>query len=291
MPQKIVVSLLTKDQEFQILQAEDARTAAAKAGLDIEVLFVNNNAALQMERLYHFVNAPAAARPMAIVVQTVAGDGIPRLARDAANAGIGWVLLSRDVSYIDSLRTEHPDLPIAIVTTDQLNIGRIQGRQFRSLLPSGGNIIYLQGPDDTSASRLRLQGMKEAIEGTKIHVRILNGEWTEASGERALQSWLRLSTSASETLHLIGAQNDAMAVGARKAIAARRPEWLRLPFTGCDGLPDGGQRLVNERVLAATVIVQSNAGSAIELVVAKLRSRQPVPARVTLQPRGYPPAL
>jgi ribose transport system substrate-binding protein len=291
MSSKIVVSLLTKDQEFQLLQAADAQAAVARAGFEIETLFANNNAALQMERLYHFVHAPEASRPAAIVVQTVAGDGVPRVARDAAKGGIGWVLLSRDVSYIDDLRAEYPELPIAIVTTDQLNIGRIQGRQFRSLLPGGGNILYLQGPADTSAGRQRLQGMQEAIEGARINVKVLNGEWTEASGERALLSWLRLSTSASESVSLIGAQNDAMAVGARKAIAARRPEWSQLPFTGVDGLPDGGQRLVNENVLAATVIVQSAAGPAIDLVAAQLRTRKPAPARVVLQAYGYPPSL
>jgi len=38
-------------------------------------------------------------------------------------------------------------------------------------------------------------------------------------------------------LKLAGAQNDAMAIGARKAIAALHPDWVNLPFTGCDGLP------------------------------------------------------
>lgn len=47
---KIVVSLLTKDQEFQVMQAADAERAAARAGFDIEVVYANNNTALQQER-------------------------------------------------------------------------------------------------------------------------------------------------------------------------------------------------------------------------------------------------
>jgi len=285
---KIIVSLLTKEQEFQVMQAADAERAAARAGFDIEVLYANNNTALQQERLYHFVHAPERSRPAAIVAQTVSGEGLPRVARDAVNAGIGWVLLSTDAPYIESLHAEFSALPIFVVTTDQLSIGRIQGRQFRSLLPSGGNIIYIQGRADTSAAQQRLQGMEEAIAGSKINVKVLTGEWTEASGERAVLSWLRLSSSENETLDLVAAQNDAMAVGARKAIASRRPEWLRLPFTGCDGLPDGGQRLVNEGQLAATVIMQSNAGPAIDLIAAQLNEGQPAPARVVLPPCGYP---
>jgi len=288
MKRKIVVSLLTKDQEFQVMQAADAERAAARAGFDIEVVYANNNTALQQERLYHFVHAHERTRPAAIVAQTVSGEGLPRVALEAVKAGIGWVLLSTDVPYIDALHAEYPELPISVVTTDQLSIGRIQGRQFRSLLPAGGNIIYIQGRADTSAARLRLQGMEEAIDGSKIKAKVLIGEWTEASGERAVLSWLRLSTSEGETLSLVGAQNDAMAIGARKAIAARRPQWLHLPFTGCDGLPEGGQLLVKEGQLAATVIMQSNAGPAIDLIAAQLNKRQPAPARVVLQPRGYP---
>lgn len=130
--------------------------------------------------------------------------------------------------------------------------------------------------------------MEEAIDGSKINVRLLTGEWTEASGERAMLSWLRLSSSVGETPRLVAAQNDAMAIGARKAIAERRPEWLHLPFTGCDGLPEGGQRLVNEGQLAATVIVQSNAGPAIDLIATQMNGRGHAPARLVLQPKSYP---
>jgi ABC-type sugar transport system substrate-binding protein len=286
--QKIIVSLLSKDQEFQVLQAADAERAAALAGFDVDVVYANNNAVLQQERLFHFVQAQEKSRPVAIVAHSVAGDGLPRAAREAVKAGVGWVLLSRDVPYIDSLREQYPHLPIFIVSTDQMNIGRMQGQQFRSLLPAGGNIIYIQGPADTSAARQRLQGMEEAIAGSKINVKVLTGEWTEASGERALLSWLRLSSSEAETLDLVGAQNDAMAIGARKAIAARRPQSLQIPFTGVDGLLEGGQRLVNEGQLAATVIVPSNTGPAVDLVAAQLRTGQQAPARVVLSSRGYP---
>jgi ribose transport system substrate-binding protein len=284
---KIVVSLLTKDQEFQTMQAADAERAAARAGFDIDIVYAKNNGRLQVEQIYHYVRAPEKERPIAIVVQSVTGEGLANVARDAAKAGIGWVLLNRDAPYIDSLRTQYPRQLIGIVTTDQLAIGRIQGRQFRKLLPDGGSILYIQGPADTSAARQRLQGMHDAIAGTAITVKVLDGEWTESSGEQCVNSWLR--TAPAETrVHVVAAQNDAMAMGARKAIAARRPEWSQLPFTGCDGLPDGGQRLVNERRLSATVILPSNTGPAIDLIATHLRTGSPPPARTVLTPQPYP---
>src|SRR5258706_5519443 len=79
-----------------------------------------------------------------------------------------------------------------------------------------------------------------------------------------------------------------MAMGARKALIAHHKEWSRLPFTGCDGLPEGGQRLVDKRVLAATVVVPSNAGPAVD-VVARFLSGEPTPPQIVLSPRSYPP--
>lgn len=285
---KIVVSLLTKDQEFQVMQASDAETAAARAGFDAQVVYARNNSTLQAEQLYRSIQAHEAARPFAIVVQTVTGEGLERVARDAAKAGIGWVLLNRDVPYIDALRREYPKLPVAIVTVDQLAIGRIQGQQIRRLLPKGGNVLYVQGPADTSAAQRRLEGMQDAIAGANVSVKVIAGEWTEESGEKAVQSWLRLSSSQEFRADLVAAQNDAMAVGARKAIASRKPEWSKVPFAGCDGLPEGGQRLVREKVLAATVIVPSSAGPAVELIDAWKRTGKQQPARVTLMPKGHP---
>jgi ABC-type sugar transport system substrate-binding protein len=288
---EIVVSLLTKEQDYQAMQAADAERAATRAGLTVEIVYARNNGTLQVEQLYPFVRAPEAHRPVAIVVQTVAGEGLERVARDAAKAGIGWVLLSRDVTYIDSLRAEYPRLPIAIVTPDQPGIGRIQGRQFRALLPKGGNVLYVQGPPDTSAAQQRLKGMQEAIASANIEVTVVNGEWTEASGEKAVLSWLRLSSSQDHRIDLVAAQNDAMAIGARKALALRRPDLARVPFIGCDGLPDGGQRLVKEGQLTATVILPSCAGPAVDLVAAQLKSGSSGSARVILPAKAFPETI
>jgi ABC-type sugar transport system substrate-binding protein len=284
---RIALLLLTEEQEFQRLQAADAAAAAARAGLDLEVFYARNNTMVQVEQLYRLTHAPQGARPAAIIIHSVDGEGLPRVARDAVKAGIGWVVLNREVAYIESLRAEYPRLPIAIVTTDQPGIGRIQGKQIRELLPDGGGILYIQGPSDTSAARQRLQGMEEAIAGGKIAVQSLSGDWTEKSGEDAVSFWFRFSTSRDVQIGLVAAQNDAMAIGARKAIAAKRPDWLRVPFIGCDGLPEGGQRLVSSRELAATVIVQSNAGPAVDLIAAHLNGKS-APARVVLPPRPHP---
>jgi ABC-type sugar transport system substrate-binding protein len=284
---KIVASFLSKDQEFQVMQAADAKAAAARAGFDIEILYADLNAIQQIHQLFKHVHAPAEERPLAIVVETVVGEGLERVAKNAVRAGIGWVLLNRRVPYMETLRRDFPGVAVASVSGDQLEHGRIQGRQFRALLPQGGAVLYLQGPADTSTARERLEGTREAIAGAKIDLRILEGDWSEASAEKVVNNMFRLKT---ETFRpdLVGAQNDAMAMGARKALSALRDEWSRIPYTGCDGLPEGGQRLVNVKQLAATIVSPSNAGPAVDLVARWHKTKEMPPPLVTLAPVSYP---
>jgi ABC-type sugar transport system substrate-binding protein len=283
---KIVASFLSKDQEFQVLQAEDARAVAARRGLDIEILYADMNAIEQIQQLFKFIYAPRDERPAAIVVETVVGEGLERVARNAAQAGIGWVLLNGKVAYLRDLRERYPGLPISTVAGDQLEVGRIQGRQFRALLPKGGAILYLQGPPDTTTAQDRYQGMCETTEGAGFDVKVVSGRWTEASAEKAIQGWLRLRSALPQ---LVGCQNDAMAVGARRVLLAQGAGWASVPFTGCDGLPSGGEKLVRERALAATIVMPSNAGPAVDLVANALETGQPAPPELILAPRSLPP--
>jgi ABC-type sugar transport system substrate-binding protein len=282
----VVVGLLNDEQDFQKMQAADARRAAARAGLEVEVVFAESNAVLQIQQLFRFVHAPEPQRPVAIVVETVVGEGLERVARNAVKAGLGWVLLNGSVRYIETLRGERPDLPIANVALDNLGVGRIQGRQVAALAPGGGPVLCVSGPADTAAASERLAGLREAL-GPAHEVKVVNGDWTEPSGEKAVATWLRLKTSGSFRPGVVVAQNDAMAMGARSAIRTHRPDWIDVPLTGCDGLADGGQRLVRSGALAATVVTPTTAGHAVALV-ARALAGEPLAADVRLAPQSFP---
>ena len=285
---KVVVALLNAEQEFQQLQAKDARESAARLKLDVEVAFAEGHAVVQIQQLFKHIHAPEAERPVAIVVEAATGEGLERVARNAVTAGIGWILVNARVAYVDQFRREHPELPIAMLGTDQREVGRIQGRQCRALLPSGGNVLCVQGPADSTATSDRFEGLKEAL-GAGFEVRGLNGAWTAASGEKAILAWLRLKTAEAFRPNLVAGQNDSMAVGARKALREKHRDWGSVPFLGCDGLPEGGQKMVADGLLAATVVTPSNTGPALEIVARWLRGKQMPPREVLLAPRSHPP--
>src|SRR5215471_12273643 len=291
---KISLYLADQSNEYQQMLVLDAKRAAEAAGLTLESNFADNQITVQIRQVYSSINNDQSNRTRAIIVMPVRDNSLNRVANDAAKAGIGWVCLHRKMDYIDELRQNYPGLPIATVGPDQTEIGHIQARQFRAILPKGGHLLYVKGNFSNSSAESRLAGMLEGVEGSGIDARdTLSGNWTTEDAERAVEGWLRMVLSGSSRLDLIGCQNDAMAVGAHNALESaasylRRPEIARIPVTGCDGLPGRGQQMVNDGTLAATIVVPSSGSSAVQLVAQALESRVQPPRAVLLQSVSYP---
>jgi ABC-type sugar transport system substrate-binding protein len=289
MKPKVVVSLLTAAQEFQLMQAADARAAAERSGLDVEVVFAEGNAVQQIHQLYSFIHAPEGERPAALVVEPVSPDGMERLARNAIKAGIAWVVQQWRTDYLAALRTQNPNVLVASVSVDEEEIGEVQAGQVRAFLPKGGGVLLVQGPADSTSAVRRREGLAKGLERSGIEIRtVLHGDWTAKSAESAVKSWLRLKTTESPRVDAVVGQNDSMASGARTAIAALRSEWTALPFTGCDGLPEGGRRMVASGELAATVVKPTTTGPSVDLVARALEG-QPASPELVLHAASYPP--
>jgi ABC-type sugar transport system substrate-binding protein len=93
---------------------------------------------------------------------------------------------------------------------------------------------------------------------------------------------------------MIACQNDDMAVGARRAFEELadlrdRDAWLRLPITGCDGVPRSGQEWVRQGRLAATVISPPLVGDALHLLAAGFEAGSQPPDRTLVAPASFPP--
>ncbi len=287
MAQRILVLLISEKQEFQRLQADDARAAGRRLGLEVEVRHAEHDPANQLRQIHDALRLPVDRRPVGMVVEPAAAVGLEAAARAAAQAEVGWVLLGDRPPALERVREEFPGRLVISVGTDNDGVGRIQAGLFRALLPGGGGILYVEGPSFSAAAMHRREATRQALHGTRIEVlKALSGDWTEASAERAATVWLKLWSRKTRP-DLVGAQNDEMAAGVRKAVLAVQPDWKELPFVGVDGLPGGGQRMVREGLLAATVITPPPTGRAVELIAASLRGEQ-VPAFTLMPPRAFP---
>ncbi len=286
-----LVSLTTNDNDYQIEQAALAEESARHLGADLQIIYADNDAINQSQQLLKVIQSSSTARPDAIVFEPAGSTALPQVARAAASAGIGWVILNREADYITELRTAHR-APVFCITSDHREIGRIQGQQIGAMVPPQGAVLYLQGPSGSDAAQQRTEGMQHA-KPAGVQVRMLRAQWTEGSAYQAVSAWLRLSTSRALQMDAIIAQDDSMAMGARKAFqeitdSRQRDHWLSLPFTGCDGLPKTGQAWVRSGALAATVVVPANAGLALEMIAKTVLSGTLPAERTFTDVRSYP---
>lgn len=289
---KFLVSLMTNENDYQLEQANSATQAAAKLGVDIQILYADNDAITQSTQLLRVIQVEAQNRPDAIIFEPVGGTALPQVAHRAIQAGIGWAVLNRDAAYIAEFR-QSSQVPIFGVSSDQVEVGRISGQQCAALLPGGGAILYIEGPLQNIVARERLAGLQET-KPSNIHVTSLKGQWTEESARRPVSAWLKSSTSRKVAIDLVVAQNDAMAIGARRAFEeisneVDRERWMKVPFLGCDGVPKTGQSWVRSGLLTATIFTPPNTGQAIEMLVDAIENKKNLPERAFTVAVSIPP--
>ena len=286
---RFLVSLITESNDYQLEQAASAQAAAAKLGIDVEIIYSGNDAVQQTQQILSFIQDPS-KRPTAILAEPV-GTGMAQIAKAAVGAGIAWAIINTDVDYMSQLRLR-ASVPVFAVLSDHEAIGKIQGQQIGAFLGEQGAVLYLEGPSVRDVAKIRTRGMM-ATKPSRVVVKTLRGDWTQQSGYHAIKSWVSLSTSRQLHIGMIVCQNDDMAIGARRAFEEladlqERDAWLRLPLTGCDGLTRSGQEWIRQRRLAATVISPPLVGDAIHLLASALNSGSQPPERTVISPSSFP---
>jgi ABC-type sugar transport system substrate-binding protein len=288
---RLLLSVTNDSNDFQIEQVKGAREAAARLGADLEVVYAQDNGVVQSQQLLQSIQSTTAPHPDVIIFEPAGSTTLPQVARAAAAKGIGWVVLSRDAEYIAELRSAFR-IAAFVVTADHKEIGRIQGRQLAAFVPGGGTVLTILGPSQSKAASLRHAGLLET-KPENIHLRSVKGHWTEVSAQKAVHSWLALSTSRTMDIVAVCAQDDSMAIGARKAFEESshelRASWLEIPFLGCDGMPETGQEWVRRGLLTATVLSPPTAPVAIDLVARFLKLGTMPPPCTRTKARSIPP--
>jgi ABC-type sugar transport system substrate-binding protein len=291
MSHRIVLSLVNESNEYQRFVKFDAEAAARRLNVDLETLSANSDAAAQARQLSELLRRDPAVRPQGVIVFPVRDASLSRVGQDVVHAGLGWVLLNRRAPWVEELQQTARRVPVGLVGPDQLENGRLQGRQVRALLPSGGHILCVTGPTPSSAAQDRLRGLQEALEGSGIETSQVAGNWDAAAAEEAVGAWLRVVLYTRLQLGAVACQNDAMAIGARQVLdrlaAEGHPALAQVPVLGIDGRDSVGKKLVHEGRLAATIIQPSSGAPAVEWM-ARALSGERVPPRVVLAVHSYP---
>ncbi len=286
-PLHVVVALTTRDNDYQAEQSAAAAEAAARLGVKISVVYAQNDAVNQSQQLVKIIQDKG-QRVDAILVEPV-GTPMPQVAKAAVSAGIAWGILNREADYIAELRRDSR-IPVFAISPDQEEVGRIQGKQLAAL-STQGNVLYLEGPSSSSAANLRSKGIL-STKPTGVTMKILKGDWSERSAHHAVKSWMSLSTSKELQVKAVVCQNDAMAMGARKALVdlneTEHERWLHTPFLGCDGVSKTGQEWVRSGQLYATVVIPAMAGLALEMLVKAVSSGSMPAERTLCAPHSFP---
>ena len=285
-----VALLVVANNDYQTEQTVVAKHAAQEFDVELQVVQTEHDAVMQSQEVLKLLHSPDGIRPEGILFEPV-GTALAQAARIAATKGVGWVVLNRQVEYLSELRREF-STPLFCVTTDHDEVGRIQGEQITKLLPRGGAVLYIHGPSDNKAAIRRAAAM-QAAKPANVEVRVLKGLWTEESAFNAVRSWLKLNVVKDVSFGVVAAQNDAMALGARRAFqeltgGGERDHWLSLPFIGCDGLPSTGQAYVHRGLLAATVVIPANADQAIRALISGLKAKQQPPECIFTSASSFP---
>jgi ABC-type sugar transport system substrate-binding protein len=285
----VVVSLITEQNDYQRAQAASAQAVAAKIGVSVQIIYANNDAVNQTQQLLQFIQEPS-KQPSAIIVEPV-GTGMRQVANAAVTAGIAWAVINSRVDYLSELR-QRTGVAVYSVLSDHEEVGRIQGQQIAAMLGEEGCVLYIEGPGGGDVARLRTKGMM-ATKPSKVTIKTLRGDWTQRSGYNAIRSWLALSTSRELHVGMVACQNDDMAVGARRAFEEindmkERDQWLSLPITGCDGVPNAGQTWVRQGRLGATIYCPPLVGDALQLLATSRRSGTQPEERTLIAPSSFP---
>jgi ABC-type sugar transport system substrate-binding protein len=292
LPGRIALALVDETNEFQRLLKADAEAAARKAGLEVETLFTGESLAEHLGALRRLIVAPE-RRPLALLTMAVRDHGLDKVVRESAAAGVHFVFLNAVEDDLDAVRREFPAVCVSTVCPDEVETGRVQGRQMRALVRAGRRVLYIQGSPRSLTSRQRTAGVLEETAGAPFEVVLAGGDWSPAFAARTVREWLRLAVGGRRPFDLVSCQNDHQAGGAIEAIAAagtesKQADFTRIPVAGCDGAPEIGQKMVRDGRLVATVVLPRVAGPAVDEIAAFLaRGERPAPV-VTLPPTPFP---
>lgn len=259
----IGVSQCSEDIWRDKLNDELRMACYAHEDVDLIIASANDNSERQMQQINDFIEQKVDL----LIISPNQLSNISAAIDRAAQNGIPVILFDRK---------SDSDNYTAFIGADNYEMGRTIGEYMAKQLHGSGNIIEIQGLKGSSPAIERHSGFISAISHyPDLHLlTTLESDWTEEGGRKAMETWLH-SARPTQNINYVFAQNDRMAVGARKALISSRRNIEGIFFTGIDGLPGqgGGLELVRDGILEVSYIYPTGGDQVIQLAMSILRGR------------------
>jgi ribose transport system substrate-binding protein len=249
---------------YYIAMEKMAYTQAAARGVKMTVLNAGNDQVIQNKQIDALLDTGIKG----LIVNSVNEYGSMAAIKKAKNRGIPVVAIDRPL-YGDYL---------AYVGIDQWRAGELQGEYiFKHLLPKGGNIVMLLGIPGEPATIGRESGMLNVIQHPKLggKFKILGSYRADYSMELGYQKMKEAITTFGDKINLVYGLNDAMALGALKAL--REAGLDRVMIVGIDGQKEAYDEIEKGGQYKATVINNPDeiTRKAVDLLVDHIKSGKP----------------
>lgn len=289
---KILLSLpQSEDNAYQRLLGRTATAAARRLGVDVCVEYACGDINKQWA---HYALA-SSEHFDAVISMPLDDESIANRVGEVLANRIPFWILNRTPDYVAGFQTKYPDVPLAVVSPDQTEVGRIQARQTIKLLGNKGSILYVvHGFAKNGSSVMRSQGMEEGLKGSGVSIlSTINGRWESERAKNAMNVWIEHRMNSTFRLpnmnpDLVVCQSEGMVPGVEEALKAAKDEVFRnMPVIGCDGTPEFKQA-VDSGLRRATVELPLTSETALSQAIEWIQKRKQPPKLTTLAPQSYP---
>ncbi|MCV3207037.1 substrate-binding domain-containing protein [Mesorhizobium sp. YC-39] len=271
MAEKIGVSIVNFDNNFQTLLMHGMQDRAKEKGVGIQVEDAQNDVAKQLDQVKNFI----ASGVDAIVVTPVDTNASKTLSDEAAKAGIPLVFVNLEPNDMANL----PDKQV-YVGSNEAESGTLEAfevcKMLRARGKSGGATAYVVMGSLVHQAALQRTKDVEQIFGTDMcnFIKIADkqsSEWSRDNAQNLMTNWLTAGPAPDAVI----ANNDESAIGVILALKANGVDMKSVVVGGIDATQDGLQSM-KAGDLAVTVFQNAKAqgGGGVDAALALAKSEK-----------------
>lgn len=227
---KVKVAFITKFPVAFFTAMQDAAKVYASRNPGVEVSYFSCKSPADTACQIAQIEDAVAKGFKAIVITPMGVDVVPALEAAAAK-GVKVVLADNN---LDAFKNK-----TAVAATDNVKGGQAAGAYLKSVLKSGDSIGLMEGVRGVPALDARIQGVKDALQGTGVKI-VIGGAETKCDSAQGATVAEDLLTREPNLTAIYAACDDPAIAAARIA----KDKGKKVLVMGYDGLPDAAKAIL-----------------------------------------------